>query len=437
MVWAAGFGLLGPPLSRAITAALRRPLGAVSGLAGELAAHNTRARAARVAAAVMPIMLATGLALSLIYMHSTESEGARRDFDANVRADLVVTSDAGGFPVELVDRVAKRPGVAAATAQITSVGYIQATGSGPVTAPAVTGGSGGNGNEGAGGGEAKAGQAKAGQPTEVPLHGVTPEGLDRTTAFRAVSGDLAALRGDTVALPERYTDGRAIGDPVPLRLGDGTHVVLTLVATLDARPGYETALVPASLLLAHTDAGLVPRILVSSAPGADRAELAASIAALAQEHPGLRTAGREALEEARAEQDETQTTMAYLLLGVVVGYATISLVNTQILATAERRREFALLRLVGATRRQVLRMTAAEALLVAGAGTVLGVLVAALTLVPVGLSVLDSLLPGGSPWTLVTVVAAASALTLASGLLATAAALRTRPGTVMAATARE
>ncbi|MFF8787337.1 hypothetical protein [Streptomyces sp. NPDC015125] len=39
--------------------------------------------------------------------------------------------------------------------------------------------------------------------------------------------------------------------------------------------------------------------------------------------------------------------MSYLLLGMVVDYATIALVNTQILATDERRREFLLQRLIG------------------------------------------------------------------------------------------
>jgi putative ABC transport system permease protein len=46
--------------------------------------------------------------------------------------------------------------------------------------------------------------------------------------------------------------------------------------------------------------------------------------------------------------------MAYLVLGVVVGYATLALINTQVLATTERRKEFMLQRLIGATRRQVL-----------------------------------------------------------------------------------
>ncbi|MGO4756693.1 FtsX-like permease family protein, partial [Streptomyces sp. 2MCAF27] len=102
--------------------------------------------------------------------------------------------------------------------------------------------------------------------------------------------------------------------------------------------------------------------------------------------------------------------------------------NTQVLATTERRKEFMLQRLIGATRRQVLRMMAVEASLVALAGIVLGLLVAGATLIPLSMSVLGTALPGGSPWILVVVLAAAAALTLTTTLLAAGAVLRGRPG---------
>lgn len=127
--------------------------------------------------------------------------------------------------------------------------------------------------------------------------------------------------------------------------------------------------------------------------------------------------------------------MAYPVLGVVVGYSVISLLNTQILATTERRREFMLQRLIGATRRQVLGMMTVEALMISVAGLLLGLLVAAATLVPLSVSILGSALPGGSPWILVTVIAATFALVLASTLLSTGTfSVRVRPPTPAAET---
>lgn len=411
LVWTTGFALLGPVLATAVTAVLRRPLRAVTGYAGHLATENARARTARLTGAVVPVMLAAGLALALVYIQTTQAKGAREVFEDGLRADLAVTSAAGGLPPALVAEIARQPGVAAASAQVTSTGYIEPA---ALAGPLVHEGDGGEG---------------APRPPTMALVGVTASGVERTTAYRATSGSLDALDGATVALPERYAGPYEIGDTVPMRLGDGGRAALELVATVDSPPGHETALLPAGRLLPHTDGGLVPQILVAAEPGTDRARLAR---ALAEVRPDLRVVDRETLSGLRAEQDRTQAWMAWLVLAVVVGYAAIALVNAQIIATGERRREFGLLRLAGAARRQVLGMAAVEAVLVAAVGVAAGLLVAAATLVPLSLSVLDAPVPGGSPWVLAAVAAAALGLTLAATLLPALALLRVRPGAAVA-----
>jgi putative ABC transport system permease protein len=54
---------------------------------------------------------------------------------------------------------------------------------------------------------------------------------------------------------------------------------------------------------------------------------------------------------------------------VIVGYTVVSLVNALVIATAARRREFALQRLIGSTRAQIVRMMTIEGLFLAAAGT--------------------------------------------------------------------
>jgi putative ABC transport system permease protein len=63
-------------------------------------------------------------------------------------------------------------------------------------------------------------------------------------------------------------------------------------------------------------------------------------------------------------------------LALLVCFAAVSTVNTLVAVTADRRREFALLRLVGATRSQLLRMLTVEAVLTATVGVLLGAAVA-------------------------------------------------------------
>lgn len=54
-------------------------------------------------------------------------------------------------------------------------------------------------------------------------------------------------------------------------------------------------------------------------------------------------ADRGVLTAAHREQQQTQAWMNYLLVGMIVAYTAISVVNTLVLATARRRREFAVL----------------------------------------------------------------------------------------------
>ncbi len=61
---------------------------------------------------------------------------------------------------------------------------------------------------------------------------------------------------------------------------------------------------------------------------------------------------------------------------------TVSLISTTVAATARRRPQLQMLRRIGAGRGQVMRAMTIEAVLVAGAGIVLGTLVALAALLP-------------------------------------------------------
>ncbi|MFJ3088691.1 FtsX-like permease family protein [Streptomyces sp. NPDC086838] len=109
-------------------------------------------------------------------------------------------------------------------------------------------------------------------------------------------------------------------------------------------------------------------------------------------------------------------------LAMLTCFAAVSTVNTLVAVTAERRREFALLRLVGATRPQLLRMLTAEAALTTLVGVLLGAAVAGAASAAFSTAVKGSPLPtlpvAGCWW----IAAGATALTvpavLATGLRA-------------------
>jgi putative ABC transport system permease protein len=114
-------------------------------------------------------------------------------------------------------------------------------------------------------------------------------------------------------------------------------------------------------------------------------------------------------------------------VGLIIAYNAITVVNTLAMATAARRREFALLRLSGTARRQVAGMMRRDSAVVVLAGVGLGTLPAAfpLTLVAIGL--------GGTPWPAVpglgylAIAGTTAVLATAGTMLPTRVLLRIRP----------
>ncbi|MEW1719151.1 FtsX-like permease family protein [Streptomyces sp. NPDC093109] len=407
LLWAGGIALISPGLTRVFTAVLGRPLQAVTGFAGSLAMNNSRVRRIRVAGAVTPVMLATGLATALIYMQTSlavASEEAAREL---VAADAVVTSTTGGFAPELVDTIARQPGVGGASAYLPGTAYILE----PLSA------------------EDRA-EGEDPDNTELSVQGISAEGAGRVLAAPAAEGSFTRLKGDSVALPTSLTGekGKGIGDTVTLLLGDGAQVRAEVVASYEARKGFGTAFLPAELMLAHSTTGLVPEILVSGDDGTSTEQTVSQVRKVMADQAGARIVGRAAADAAVAADDgATSAWINYLLAGTIVGYAVISLVNTLVISASERRREFALQRLVGATNGQIMRMMAVESVLVALVGIVLGSAVAAATLAPFGIALGGSAMPRGPAWIYFVVIGLAGLLTLTASLLPTSMVLRGRP----------
>jgi putative ABC transport system permease protein len=124
---------------------------------------------------------------------------------------------------------------------------------------------------------------------------------------------------------------------------------------------------------------------------------------------------------------KTASYAIYLMVLMLVGYAAITMINTLVSSTTSRQREFGLQRLVGSTRRQVMRMVGIEAAIVAVTGVALGTTAALGILVPVSLKRLGTVIPAGSPLVYVAIVALVVLLTLGATLLPAWRATRGRP----------
>jgi putative ABC transport system permease protein len=309
----------------------------------------------------------------------------------------VVSSPAGGLAPDLVGRIQATPGVAGASEYVPSKAFVVAPYDGS------------NDNEG------------------WPVVGITASGISQTNAVTPVAGNLTDLSGNTVALPDMVAGrlGRGVGDRITLRLGDGSTADVRVVALFTARPGFENFLLPASLVAPHTTAGLAPQILVRAAPGTG--DLIGRLRDVTADRPAVVVGDRGALIAAHAKGQEIGAWVNYLMVGMIMAYTVISVVNTLVMSTARRRREFGLQRLTGSTRAQIIRMMGLEGMLIAAVGVVLGTLVSAGAIMPFCLVVSDSLLPSGPLWIYLTVIGVAGALALFATLMPTWVVTRSRP----------
>jgi putative ABC transport system permease protein len=398
---AVGLGLLGPAIARLMTAVIAPLLRPFAGLAGYLGSLNARQRATRMAAVITPVMLLTAIATANLYLVTTEQDVSTAAYTDDLHADLVLQSGATGFTPDVLAKVRQLPGVDAASEFVASTGFVEKP-----TDPL-----GGKDLDG------------------WPIQGVTADAASKIGVSSTISGDLRNLTGNTVALTDTYAKriGRTLGDTITLRLGDRSTVDVKLVATFPTRPSFDKILLPADLLAAHTLPGLPIQILVRATTGADVAQLRTALVALSQTLPGSTISDRSTLATAYAGHLQSQALVSYLIVAMIAGYTTITIVNNLALSTTRRRKEFGLQRLTGSTRGQILGMMAFEGTLVAVIGIILGVIVTPSTLIPFSLSRTGNAIPTGPLWMFFAVVAYAAVVALLATLVPTWFRLRGRP----------
>jgi putative ABC transport system permease protein len=397
-------GLLGPMLARLAAASYGPVVAALFPTSGFLAMANVRARARRFASASTPIALGVAFSLAVIGSLTVQAKATQEQSRHQVLAQRVLAAP-GGLPPGLLDEVRALPGVAAATSVLpTKVGVLFREFDGWMF-------------------------------DFLPAVGVSPHGIDQTLDLDVREGSLATLPGDGVAVSvdRARSLGVGVGDPVSVRLGDGEPTTLRVVATYAANLGFGEFVLPRDLVVAHVSVPMDARMLVSYADGADAAALDAELAALTKHTPGVNVVDRATMRAADAEQARVNSWVNYLMIGVLLAFIAVAATNSLVMATGERSRELALLRLIGATPRQVTRMIRVEALAVIGFGVLLGLAIAAATLVPFSLAIAQTAIPS-LPWqVLAGVLAGATLLGLGASELPTRYALRRDPITVIGA----
>ncbi|MFF4340174.1 FtsX-like permease family protein [Kitasatospora sp. NPDC001540] len=352
MLLIAATALLAPVLARPLLRLLTRPVTRPPRLVRAAALGGLR----RTGATVAPVLLATALAGTLVGAPATVAAARAAEARSTAAADLVLTPAPGGEGADALTAALRAlPGAVVSPSAATPLAVVEADG------------------------------------TAVRAEGravADPAALTATTRLPVLAGDPAALDDDSVVLAEEWGDPQ-VGDRVPVVLADGTRRELRVAAVLREGTGGNPVYV-------------TPR----NAPGArtDRIEVrdaAADAAATARAH-GATVQTRAAWLDAHYPADDPKRIRRIAaVLGLALLYVAITLAHTALTTTTDRRRELAQLRLVGTTRGRVLRLVAAETLLVTAVGALLGTAATLTTLATMGAALhrAGAPVPLALPWT--------------------------------------
>ncbi|MGW3290899.1 ABC transporter permease [Streptomyces sp. NPDC001002] len=328
--------LLGPFVACACAALFGLPLRG-AGAPAALAAANSRTNARRLASAITPIVLAMAFSSVLVFMHTSEERVTADQQHAGLLADHVVTADPGLTP-EAVRQAGRAPEVTAA------VGLLKTS----VLVP-ITGGL-----------------------DSATAQGVTGSVRDLTAVqdLDVKQGQLSLKSGE-IAVDSSLADNAdvKVGDRFPLRLPDGTKASPVVVATYGRGMGLSQVTMARADLATHVSSAFDTELWTK---GGTEKELTAFGTVL----------DRDDYTTAQSVDRELNAWANGVMAGVLGGFAAVAAVNTLVMTVLDRRGELGTLRLIGSTRRQVLRMIRWEALLVALAGIALGTAIALATLVP-------------------------------------------------------
>lgn len=379
--------LLAPWINRAAARLLAPVLRRVWGASGYLAAANLRANAQGMATVLTALVLAVGFGGSVWFLQDNlERQTVAQSRDGTLAEHALVS--AAGLPATAADEARRIEGVRAATAvRRTSVIVKVFDGAEPVAARAID-----------------------------------PDGAAATMDLDVTAGSLADLRGATIAVSavRASTQGWELGERVDVWLGDGTPAKLRVAAIYRRGLGFGDIVLNRETVAGHTSRELDDELLI-------RADTGAALAQLSSRYPTSRVVPASALTGRLAEDLAISAWLNKLLIGVMVGYAALAAANTMVVAALARRRELAVLRLAGVTRRQIKNMVHAEQSGLLGVALAIGTAIAAVTLAAVVNALTGNPIPYVPPLGWVAVLGGASLLALTTTVLPIGRLLRTSP----------
>ncbi len=311
-----------PPMIR-VAGSLARPLaGATARIATDNAIRNPKRTATTTSALLVGVTLTSAVVVGMASASTTVDEENRTSYPV----DAVLSADTE-LPADTMDRLLAVPGVAGATTLSGTTATID------------------------------------GLPTPVAA----------TPRDTSIAHDISALPGDDeILIPNELLD--ELGYPETVTVDTGGRRTTLDVAT--SSYGL-TPIVSVTTMRSMSESTVPVAVWVGTETDAETDDLVGDLTAVAG---GLDLQLSQSIEDRHfiELQMTIMTAVIVGLLGIAVLIALVGIGSTLGLSVLERRRENALLRALGVTRRQLRATLTVEAILLAGAAAVLGVAIGTL-----------------------------------------------------------
>lgn len=329
--------ILVPVIAAPLASALGRPLGRMLGMSGRLGRANSARNPRRTAQTAGALMIGIALVSTIAVLGGSLSASAKQEVQSAMAADYIVT---GGDTINagVTARVARLPGVAAATAVFT--GQFDVRGS------------------------------------LQNLGAVTTSGLEQTVKLNIVSGaGTAALsHGELLVDTQTAKDQHLhVGSLLPVAFAQTGHTTMRVGGVFKYNPLVGSYLTGAGYFLEHFNRPPADAVLVTTAVGTRNFET--RLKAVLSAYPNLKAKSRGQFVQDQQNSVNQLLGLIYVLLALAVVIALIGIVNTLMLSVFERTHEIGLLRAVGMQRGQVRWMVRSEAVIIALFGAVVGIVV--------------------------------------------------------------
>jgi len=350
-----GVMLAGPALVRGLTRFSVRRLRQRTPVPKWLAVKNSNAFALRTAGAVGVLALAIGLTITQYFVESTMSRATHDELSAGLIADATLTGELSAADVEQLD---KKPGLTAVSMTSTTVLHDRTV---------------------------------AGDPTtEIQSGFAFGPGAEKVVDPDVTSGDLADLAGNTIALssPTASSWGVDVGDTVEVVLANGEVAEPRVVATYERGFGFGSVTLSSDLLEGFGGDRWTETVLVDGDQDAVRS--------WAADHRGVDVASGTALVDDPGSSSDTW--IGRMVLLAMLGYVLVAVANSLVASTMRRRDEFATLRLIGATPRQIRSMVTRETGVMTVLAVGFGLLVSVVPMSLLGLGIVGQPWPQGPLW---------------------------------------